>query len=173
MILNVINVINQCHKMSGWWHLWFTTRWKVGCSSENRKYAGKSQIFQGSSYFCGSYGSVQVQVLVEDVLKMSWDRRGVVCSWAQSSPAPCICKLKLEAGTSFILILLLCPLLRPRMRPGAGQQANTLFGYIRDCCAKYVNLKKLTLNLSRCIIEGELMDFELNAEEILDGIYYY
>ena len=67
-----------------------------------------------SSYFLSSYGSVQVQELVEDVLKMSRDRGGVVCSRAsphqhQSPPAPCICKLELEAGSSFILILLLCP----------------------------------------------------------------
>ena len=67
-----------------------------------------------SSYFLSSYGSVKVQVLVEDVLKMSRDRGGVVCSRAsphqhQSPPAPCICKLELEAGSSFILILLLCP----------------------------------------------------------------
>ena len=43
------------------------------------------------------------------------------------------------------------------MRPGAGQQANTLPGNVRDYCTKYVNLQKLTLN----------------AEEIVDGIYLY
>ena len=115
-----------------------------------------------SSYFLSSYGSVKVQVLVEDVLKMGRDSGGVVCSWAsphqhQSPPAPCICKLELEAGSSFILILLLCQMLQPRMRPGAGQQVNTLPGNVRDYCTKYVNLQKLTLN----------------AEEIVDGIYLY
>ena len=125
--------------------------------------------------FRGSYGSVQDLVLVEDVLKMSWDRRGVVCSWAPVIPSAMHMQIKVGSWDQLYFNFIIVPAAAAADEAGGGaaEQANTLHGYIRDCCAKYVNLKKLTLNLSRCIIEGELMDFELNAEEILDGIYYY
>ena len=102
-------------------------------------------------------------MLVEDVLKMSWDRRGVVCSWAPVIPSTMHMQIKVGSWDQLYFNFIIVPAAAAADEAGGGTAGQY---FARIYCAKYVNLKKLTLNLSRCIIEGELMDFELNAEEI-------
>ena len=90
--------------------------------------------------------------------------------WAPVIPSTMHMQIKVGSWDQLYFNFIIVPAAAAADEAGGGTAGQY---FARIYCAKYVNLKKLTLNLSRCIIEGELMDFELNAEEILDGIYYY
>ena len=83
--------------------------------------------------FRGSYGSVQVQVLVEDVLKMSWDRRGVVCSWAPVIPSTMHMQIKVGSWDQLYFNFIIVPAAAAADEAGGGAAgANTMHGYIAD-----------------------------------------
>ena len=107
-------------------------------------------------------------MLVEDVLKMSWDRRGVVCSRAPLIPGTMHMQIKVGSWDQLYFNFIIVPAAAAADEAGGGA-ADQYFARIYPRLLR----KICNLNLSRCIIEGELMDFELNAEELLNGIYYY
>ena len=67
-----------------------------------------------------SYGSVQVQVLVEDVLKMSWDRRGVVCSWAPVIPSTMHMQIKVGSWDQLYFNFIIVPAAAAADEAGGG-----------------------------------------------------
>ena len=148
MILNVINVINQCYKMSAWWHLWFTTRWKVGCSSENRKYAGKSRIYQGR--VAHAFRLILVPIFSaatavsksKCLLKMFWRWAGTeeVLSVAghlhtsTSHPSPMHMQIRVGSWEQLYFNFIIMPWCCSRgWGRGRGRQVNTLPAVLQYC----------------------------------------